>query len=580
MLQFIAANIILKQEKNYMKLLKKLTSTMLSITVIASAAATGLPTKSYTSAASNKVMYSTVISQWQSRINAEKQKFPSYSYWNHKGKSSYNDETYTYQPCDHIHEKALNQSYCSKTRLANGSDCGQCYGFAYKLAKDIWGTTQFYSNNIDQNYEPKVGDNVRLEFTVTTKQGTAKQSHSIFITGISGNNITFADCNGDLENCQIRWDRTTYYDKIIAEDVWVTNSNGTSVNKALFKGDQSSITTVNKAFLRKHGTFYDRPVIAGDLNKNGILDSGDAQIFAETVMANGRTSNSNHTPLSYYDVNGDGHVDYSDYNEIRYGTNNWRIVMPNEYPTCRWKSLNHTSGWLYYDGSYYVKNDLGGVSWIGSVDSEIVDMYVNSRVYCPSDGCWYDVTEIGHEALHERASWRTCTAGYKYKTFHIPDTVKRIHSYAFEDWTATSFEFSGSNPKLETIDQFAFYNCKSLKTLDLSPAKKLKTVGNYAFEGCTALYHVDIPYTGSAINLGSGSGSIFGNTDPSSATIEMKNPNNSTSPSSNYQRINISDKDYNYWLNNNLYYHGKLFKLYHNNTYLGKVDTYINYLRP
>lgn len=561
-----------------MKLFKQITSAMLSITIVAGAAATSLSTKPCAAAASTKVMYNTVLSEWQSRVNAEMNKFPNYSYWNHKGKSSYTEATYTYTPCDHIHEKAKNQTYCNTTYVS-GYKSGQCYGFAYLIAKDIWGTTEFYNNSIDQNYEPKVGDNVRLEFTVQTKQGTAKQPHSIFITGISGDKITFAECNGELEDCRIRWNRTTYYDRIIAEDVWVPNASGTMVNKALFKGDQSSVTTVTKSFLRNHGISYDRPVIAGDLNKNGQLDSGDAMIFSDTVMKDGRTSNSDHTPLSYYDVNGDGHVDTSDYNEIRYGRNNLRIVMPNERPTCRWRSLRHSSGFLYYDGSYYVKNDIGGVSWIGSVDSEIVDLYVSSRVYCQSDGRWYDVTEIGHEA-YQGQGWRTCTADYKIKTLHIPDSIKRIHSFAIENWTITSLAFSGSNPQLETVDEFAFYNCKSLKTLDLSPAKKLKTIGNSAFDGCTALYHVDLPYTGSPINLGSGNGSIFGSTDPSSATIDIKNPNNSTTPASNYQKIVISGKDYNYWLNNDLYYYGKLFKMYYGDTYLGQVDRYNDYLRP
>ena len=147
-------------------------------------------------------------------------------------------------------------------------------------------------------------------------------------------------------------------------------------------------------------------------------------------------------------------------------------------------------------------------------------------------------------------------------------------------WSLTSLRFSGSNPQLETVDTFAFYECKSLETLDLSPAKKLKSVGNYAFEGCEALYHIDLPFTGSAINLGSGSGSIFGNTDPLSATIEIKNPNNSTSPASNYQKIYISDMDYNHWINNNLYYYGKLFKLYNGEYYLGQVNKNQGYLRP
>ena len=563
-----------------MKLLKRITSTMLSMTIISGIAAAGLPEKTTASAANSKVMYQDVLSQWQTRINNEKAKFPNESYWNHKGLSSYNDETHTNKPCYHVQDYAKGEKCCNQTIIETGEKQGQCYGFAYKLASDIWGTTEFYESHVDQNYEPRKGDNVRLEFSVQNKPGNSKQGHSIFITDISGENITFAECNGELQDCQIRWGRTRYYNNIVAEDVWVEDANGDMVKKSLVKGDKNSLTTVTKSYLRAHATRYFRPVIAGDLNKNGVLDSDDSMIFQNTVMTNGRTLYD--TKLSYYDVNGDGYVNTSDLNEIRYGTYNHRIVMPDESPSCRWRRSSHTSSFTFNDGCYYVKNDLGGVSWNGALDSELTTIYVPSKVYCPSDKSWYDVTEIGYNAynINARAGWRTCTAGYRVNTLYIPDTVKRIHSFALEDWSITSLKFSGSNPQLETVDQYAFFNCKSLKTLDLSPAKKLKTIGNYAFNGCTALYHIDLPYTGSAIDLGSGSESIFGSTDPSSATIEIKNPNTSTSPASNYQRINISDKDYNYWKNNKLYYHGKLFKLYKQNTYLGKVDTYINYLRP
>jgi len=563
-----------------MKLIKRITSTMLSVTIIAGAAATGLSTKMSASAADTKLMYHTVISEWQSRINAEKEKFPNNSYWNHRGLSSYNEDTYTNKPCYHAQDYAKGETCCSKTIIETGDERGQCYGFAYKLAKDIWGTTEFYEYHVDQNYEPKVGDNVRLEFDVEGLSSYEKQGHSIFITDISGENITFAECNGELQDCKIRWDRTEYYEKIIYENICVEDEKGNQINKKLFKGDPNSLTTVTKSYLREHATEYFRPVIAGDLNRNGILDSDDAYKFANSIMTNGYIL-SGIKRYSYYDVNGDGHIDSSDYNEIRYGRYNLRIVMPGESTTSRWRSLNNSYGFRYYDDCYYIKNDLGGVSWIGSLDSEKSTIYVPSRVYSNKDKCWYDVTEIGYDGYDGNGhGWRTCTANYKTNTIYIPDTVKKIHSYAFENWSLTSLRFSGSNPQLETVDEFAFYNCKSLKTLDLSPAKKLKTIGNSAFEGCEALYHIDLPFTGSAINLGSGSGSIFGNTDPLSATIEIKNPNNSTSPASNYQIINISDKDYNYWVKKDLYYYGKLFKLYNGEYYLGQVNKNQGYLRP
>lgn len=562
-----------------MKLLKQITSAMLSMTIIAGAAATGLSIKTDTSAASTKLMYNTVISQWKTRINDEKNnRFPNKAYWNHKGVTKYDENTCTNKPCNHKPDEVKGLCYCSEV-LFNGNYSKQCYGFAIKLAKDIWGTKEFYTYDIGSNYEPKIGDNVRLNIPVDNISGKT-QGHSIFITGISGENITFAECNGELEDCQIRWDRTSYYEKVHANKVYLPDKDGVNQEATIYKGVKSSITTVNKSYLRKYGISYKRPVIAGDLNKNDRLDSGDAEIFEQTVMKDGRTSNSNHTPLSYYDVNGDGYVDMSDYNEIRYGSNNYRIITPDEDPTCRWNSRPHDSGFLFNDGCYYVKNKFGGASWIGMLDTDKSSVYVSSRVYDPNDNCWYNVNEIGAERRSGQSGDRTCTRGCKIKTLYIPDSITRIHSYTFEEGKLTSLRFSGSNPQLETIDEYAFYNCKTLKTLDLTPAKKLKNIGNNAFEGCTGLYHIDLPYTTHVLNLGSGSGSIFGSTNPTSATIEINNPYTSTSPSSNYQKINIAGKDYNYWKNNDLYFYGRIFKLYNQNKYIGKVDRYQGYLRP
>lgn len=561
-----------------MKLFKHFTSAILSMSIIAGTATTGLSIKMDSTAASTKVMYNTVISEWESRISAEKSKFPNGKYWNHKGKTSYNDETYSNRPCDHLTETPKNKLECSKTMVENGINWGQCYGFAYKLAKDIWGTTEFNTRNVDQSYEPKIGDNVRLEFPVETSSGTKYQEHSIFITGISGDRITFAECNGELEDCKIRWDRTEYYEKIIATDFWVQNAAGKTVSATLYEGDTDSLTAVTKDYLRNHATFYTRPAIAGDLNKNNKLDNDDASIFANTVMKNGSTVES----LSYYDVNGDGHVDTKDYNEIRYGSNNERIIVPGENPTCRWKTLRHTNGFLAYDGSYYVPNDIGGVSWIGSVDTELSSLTIPSSVYCQRDNCWYDVNEIGYDSRVETsygfAGWRTCTDNYKIKTLTIPDSIKKIHSYAFENWTITSLRFAGSNSQLETIGQYAFYNCKSLKTLDLSDANKLKTIDDNAFVGCTELYHIDLPYTTHSLNLGTTSnGSIFGANMTDSVTLDLNNrPSNITT----YQKLNIRNQDKTYWENNNIYIYGKYFKLYNQNKYLGQVDRYVDYLRP
>lgn len=120
-------------------------------------------------------------------------KYPHGTYWN-----GGNSETYTTTPCS-------SHRNCSWT-----GSCGcnsydgraiQCIGFAYQLASIVydcdpyttWGKS--YSKNALNNVKP--GDIIRYR----------NDRHSIFVTNVSGDTITFADCNY-YHNCQIRWEQT------------------------------------------------------------------------------------------------------------------------------------------------------------------------------------------------------------------------------------------------------------------------------------------------------------------------------------------------------------------------------------
>lgn len=489
-----------------MKLITKLTSAAL-ITGIIAGSSISLPSADMSvDAATRNFRYDIAAAHFSQRVSEEKAKFPSGAYWNHEGLNSnkYDDETISYTPCDHLVENAKNALCCSQTMMASGVMGGQCTGFAYKLAKDIWGTDQFCTFYDIAQYEPKVGDNVRLEFPVYDSNGNKVngkvQPHSIFITSVDKNgSVTFAECNRNLEDCQIFWDSKDYYTRVTAKKYTVRDYRGNSVSATEYVGDSKSLTKVDTAFLRKYAVNYERPALAGDLNMNGKIDGNDVLLFESSVMTDGRTIYpENPKFLNYYDVNGDGHVDTNDYNELRYGygPDKLRIVYNNTDLTCRWNTLRNENGFLFSDGSYYVKNDLGGVAWIGSVDKEIESLYVSSKVYSSTDKCWYDVTEIGYNSYRNCHGEKTCTNGYKIKKLYIPDTVKCIHSYAFQDWTLEYLGFSGSSPQLDTIQNNAFDSCRRLKSLDLSSAKKLKNIGRYAFNECTALEHVYVSYKG------------------------------------------------------------------------------------
>lgn len=83
----------------------------------------------------------------------------------------------------------------------------QCFGFARLMGYEIFGSKPSTWNKSYNINEVKVGDIVRYG-------NTGKQGHSIFVTDVSGNTITFVDCNGNgnysggtkVRSCGIKWD--------------------------------------------------------------------------------------------------------------------------------------------------------------------------------------------------------------------------------------------------------------------------------------------------------------------------------------------------------------------------------------
>ena len=67
-------------------------------------------------------------------------------------------------------------------------------------------------------------------------------------------------------------------------------------------------------------------------------------------------------------------------------------------------------------------------------------------------------------------------------------------NYAFSSSkdTLKSFTFA-ANPQLQTIQQYAFYNCKKLQSIDLTICTKLTSIGSYAFNGCSSVQTLSLP---------------------------------------------------------------------------------------
>ena len=129
-------------------------------------------------------------------------KYPHGTYWNHtKGGT----EDYTTSPCTHHSGNCTYSGSCGCNSYRGKTI--QCMGFAYQLASLAYGgdprsewTTYESSSALDHL---KPGDIVRYSWN----------GHSIFVTAVEGDTVTYADANGD-GHCQIQWNRTTTKDTI------------------------------------------------------------------------------------------------------------------------------------------------------------------------------------------------------------------------------------------------------------------------------------------------------------------------------------------------------------------------------
>ena len=78
---------------------------------------------------------------------------------------------------------------------------------------------------------------------------------------------------------------------------------------------------------------------------------------------------------------------------------------------------------------------------------------------------------------------------YGLKSAVIPESVTKIGYSSFYESGLTSVNLPG----VQTISEYAFYNCKELT--DVTFAEGLTSLGYYSFRGCTALNEIDLPST-------------------------------------------------------------------------------------
>ncbi len=121
-------------------------------------------------------------------------KFPAGKYWNHQGSKENNPDGVTDTPCKSHSGCSWTEGACS----CNSFDRSiQCMGYAHKIAYEITGASPrftFTKSTTLSTSKLRVGDIIRFR----------GDRHSICVTGISGSQISFTDCNWG-SNCIIRW---------------------------------------------------------------------------------------------------------------------------------------------------------------------------------------------------------------------------------------------------------------------------------------------------------------------------------------------------------------------------------------
>lgn len=137
------------------------------------------------------------------------EKFPNGKYWNHAGNpgssnNKNNQDGYTSTPCNRHGTVGTSKQTCNGFAPNGKQLAWQCMGFAEKMGYDFTGSNpRENQNGWNTSYSRaslnslKAGDIVRYK----------NNGHSIFVTAVHGNSVSYADCNSD-GHCRICWNKT------------------------------------------------------------------------------------------------------------------------------------------------------------------------------------------------------------------------------------------------------------------------------------------------------------------------------------------------------------------------------------
>ena len=157
------------------------------------------------------------------------------------------------------------------------------------------------------------------------------------------------------------------------------------------------------------------------------------------------------------------------------------------------EKITFTSGTIDRVGFDYINlsyRTLQEIDLSGIENTEIPDMAFNN--------C-YKLEKVSLPAQLESVGYKSFAGCTALKGISLPASVTKIDNSAFEDCRKMEkILFDGSDLKastsnLETIGDWAFYNCHNLKSLEIPEG--VTSLGDAAFYGCTYLQDLKLPST-------------------------------------------------------------------------------------
>ena len=147
-----------------------------------------------------------------SSLSVLQAKFPNGKYWNHAGNpgasnSVNNQDGYTSTPCSVHGVVGTARQECNGFQPGNTQLSWQCMGYAEKCGYDMTGfNPRNNANGWNTSYSSSALNNLKAGDIVRYKN----DGHSIYVTAVSGDIVTYTDCNGagSAKKCIIRWGET------------------------------------------------------------------------------------------------------------------------------------------------------------------------------------------------------------------------------------------------------------------------------------------------------------------------------------------------------------------------------------